>query len=559
MRDQGELTMKRNTMKSRIRGPLSAAFALAALAAAGGRYVDQTIGLTAGWNAIYLEVTPKDDSTPKAFAAACEEAGFYVRSISCFQPGMGEDLRQIRDNGTLDNTAQMTRFVWINGDEDVSTLRSLTGGTCYLLYCTKKTETKPVTVTGVPALPRFQLTVAEDGALAQVIGVSLPKGEEVRARDYFAEGPLDGVYQVMGTKSSGPTFTLLKDSKTVKGGQAYGANATHNADWSGVIAVSGLSLDDSLTIGPERDRGSFTVRNAGTTNHTLKIELDSTATGGGDAPSLEYFVASLDESAGWTSFTSAFTRELAAGEKVTIGIRAIRRDSSVEQSAVIAVSDLGPTMMRVRFPVVVQPSDFYGSWPQGIWMGEVSLDQVSYYNSSNGENRVVKAGGTVTAPLLLSVKDKSNVTLLQRLVIGSETDKDGNESAVFTINPDKDGSSKAVRRVTCVLMDPDNEKVESESGTFGSGSLTFNFTVEPDSSTNPFRHSWHPDHDGRKSALWGVTNLVSLEWKGTVAATDRTEGEVTWTLKGLRAKCDIICKGRFELKRISGQEVKSEE
>ena len=528
-------------------------------------------------------MTP-DKPSPEVFAALVrEQTGLDVTRISSDRVGIDDDQSQLADDGSNQAAVKAARLVWVNGDEKYSTLRSLIGGTCYLLYCTNAVPSASgdaVTVKGVPSLPHVQWTVAADGALASFVGVSLDdKAGEVLASDYFGEGPCDGnPYDVTGTNPAAPTFREHKgkyDTALVSG-KAFGANGTQNMRWPGVVDVGGLSLGDALVFRADRGVETFTVRNAGTVERTMGVWMDVASADKDKTPTFYYYDAAQTNGTNWVAFATSRGKPielaLAPGETATVsvGVDRPKAQGTATNEAVISVADLtGGSGMRVRFPVYVAPSTYYSSWPQGIWVGSAVLDRVTY--GTSGEP--LAAGGQVSAPVILQVDENSTATLLQRLVIKETKDKDGKAGVAYSV--DDPGGDGAARRISCVLMDTAQPTVKNPTGKGFGESLEFKFTVGKESPVNPFRHSWHPDHDGLdadgafapdgdkfenyigelKPELWSVSNTVSFAWTDAPnldkTAPTTVSGELTWKLEGLRSDGPITCKGYFELQRIT--------
>jgi len=104
------------------------------------------------------------------------------------------------------------------------------------------------------------------------------------------------------------------------------------------------------------------------------------------------------------------------------------------------------------------------------------------------------------------------------------------------------------------------------SGTFGlGGSVTTLLELAQDTPTNPFRHPYHPDHDGQDDGVrppsW-ESYAIQRDWMLDFAefdpsGTNRPEwgdtlmaGTFTETIAGLRND-DIVVGGRFEIRRVS--------
>lgn len=539
------------------------------------QHVSQYVELKKGWNAIYLEVTP-DDPSPKAFADLF--ASESVRSIGCYLPDAADRTRQINDDGTSKKGSDVSVYSWSREGEAQAPaqhlLESVCGGKCYLINAANDAS---ATVTGIPALPRMRWRdTSPENAQGAIVGVSTKANQSVLATAYFGEGPYGGTLYTIGGTDASATFSAPRprSTPTVVGGKAYGVTSGRAEDWPGVVDVGGLQLDDSLTFVPSSSEESFTVRNAGTKERTLRIELVKSVLESEKQPTLLYFDASATNGTNWVSFSSHDIR-LAAGAKRTVYLALDRTGISgpATESAVIAVSDLdGGTAMQVRFPVVAYTaatdSDGNADWPNGIWIGRVSLTKVSF--GSNADP--VAAGGAVNATVLMRVKD-GKASLLQRLVISEETDT--NKASRVRLTFAHPGGADTVRRVSCVLMDPSpsNRVVGMTPGGEFGGTVRFQYTIDEASPVNPFRHTWHPDHDGLvekdvrapsgdvlanyakplKPELWSVTNTVTFAWDGDGSKwipEAVVGGTVTWKLEGLRAKTPIVCSGGFALQRV---------
>ena len=108
-------------------------------------YVEETMTLANGWNAIYLESTPTN--------AACADffAGAPVERVASYQSDAYSSTRQIADDGTEIAQKPVSYRVWVPGDAAASTMTALRGGCVYLIYAKDVWTT---TFLGVPAAPR---------------------------------------------------------------------------------------------------------------------------------------------------------------------------------------------------------------------------------------------------------------------------------------------------------------------------------------------------------------------------------------------------------------------
>ena len=542
--------------------------------------VEETMELAKGWNAVYLESTPTNTVCADFFVGA------PVTRVASYYSDAYSSTRQIADDGTEIAQKPLSYYVWLPNDEVASTMTTLVGGNVYLIYATN-VWTK--TFFGVPAAPRqtWRATSGETGFM-NLAGVSVDASVSVGAKAYFGEGPFgtaSGVaYQIGGTNTAAPTFLPMTfgSSSKLHGGKAYALTATKDSEWPGVIGVQGSSVD----FGSEANYASIRVQNCGVTNHTFKFTMvrsdDYEATGeelppiSRQLPRVDAFNAkqytNIEESVGWTV-------ELAPEEGTDLAF-SIDRSKLVdgkEYGAILVVEDLGPSKMRVRLPITAEAaseSEEAAKFPVGLWSGYIQLEAVSRLDDTN--QIPVKAGGTLRMNVMMHVAENGDVKLLQRVAAGVDTN---GTPRLFRELESVPPEVENARRFSTVMMSIDNPVVEKTSGTFGE-SIVFDWTVAERASDNPFRHAWHPDHDGKKAdykgfapsgddlanyagivkpELWSITNRMEFSWrenndphgaaKFEWTPSEKTAGFVTWTVGGLTAKEPITSFGVFLLQR----------
>ena len=553
-------------------------------------HVDQTLVLKPGWNAVYLEVTPDDGNAATTDDALCENvfnAGEYgaVKVIMAYQSDAYDETRQYGDDGTEILQKPVSYMSWIRGDTSGSTLRGLVGGRSYLIYVTGKSQVTN-TVTGVPRSPLTTWRDTSKGDFINLVGMTLSTEDKVPASKCFGEGPYGNkgtIYEVGGTNSV-PDFkpVAFMGVPKIASGKAYGASAERPGDWGGVIGFVG---SDSVTFDADESRASVEVKNNGTSEHTFRFTLMASTLPGETFP--EEFQRMLPRTdittdPEWTNMVSGSSWEvkLDAGGSVveTFFVDRLKLPENAAYGAVLVIDDLSGSQMRVRVPITVakaSDSTEEVKFPVGLWCGYIQLETVSRLDDTN--QTPVKAGGTLRMNVMMHVAQDGSVKLLQRVAAGIDTNGAQRlwrelESVPATITN--------ARRFSTVMMSIDNPVVEKTSGTFGE-ILDFEWTVAEGASDNPFRHAWHPDHDGKKAdysgptpsgdnlanyanpvkpELWSISNRMQFSWHenndphGTAnfnrTPTEKTAGYVTWGVSGLTAKEPIVSFGVFVLQRV---------
>ncbi len=543
-------------------------------------HIEETMTLAKGWNAIYLESTPTN--------AACADffAGAPVERVASYQSDAYSSTRQLADDGTEIAQKPISYNVWVRGDEEASTMTALRGGCVYLIYAKDVWTT---TFLGVPAAPRqtWRATSGETGFM-NLVGVSADTNASVTAKAYFGEGPFgtaSGVaYKIAGTKTAAPTFLSLGigAKPKVQGGKAYALTATKNAEWPGVIGVQG----DGLVFGADENFASVRIRNCGTTNHTFRFTMERSALDA-DTPlppqslfrrlprvdaisELDY--TNVEENVEWTVSLASD----AISEQV-FKIDRSKLDNGITYGAILTIEDLGTSKMRVRLPIAVAdaPADTV-AYPVGLWIGEIALTQVTWIDDTN--SIPVKAGGTLKMSVMMHVDTNGTCRLLQRVAAGMDTN---GTARLFKELANVPAEIEAPKRFSTVMMSVDTPVVAAAGGSAFGDEADFTWTIAPTARDNPFRHAWHPDHDGKKAdyqgeapsgddfanyaspikpELWSISNRLFFSWheQGIHSqpinfeynASETTSGVVTWEVTGLIANKPIKSEGTFTLKRV---------
>lgn len=548
--------------------------------------VEETLTLNAGWNAVYLESTPTNPSASAFFA------DLPVTKASCYVSSVYAETAQLASDGTAISQKPVSHLVWDAREPAHSTLGQVAGGLCYLIYATNAASR---TFLGEPQLPRVSWQVSE-GGFATIAPVSIPAGEEVQSTRYFGDGPAATVasrpYDVRGTDPAAPEFTpvdVFSSKPKVKGGRAYAFDCEKAGEWPGVIDVS-TELGGGLEFPDGRSRATLTVRNAGTESREVAVSLGNSARSGDVAPVLNLLVAATaDALSRWEAFSSTNIL-LAAGESRMLVFQCDKSGlaSGESRAAVLSVADLGGTKMRVRIPVKAEADTFAAgeaAYPAGLWVGTAKLVQVA-----GADGTLMSAAGEMKATVLLHVDAQGAATLLQRVAVAQETDSNGVSRVSLYRELADVPAGVTARRLSCVFMDTANRAVAAGTNAGGGASafgdeITFRFTVGERSKENPFRHVWHPDHDGKsadysgdapsgdvpanfigsiKPESFSITNKIVFAWsddngRPTYLRTpdETTFGRLDWTLSGLKRE-PIAIRGIFALKRVCAAAVVKE-
>jgi hypothetical protein len=215
-------------------------------------------------------------------------------------------------------------------------------------------------------------------------------------------------------------------------------------------------------------------------------------------------------------------------------------------------------MSNVLLPTSAQPSS-----PAGLWTGKAEVSTVT--------STVAGSPGATTNrafPLRVNIHvDASGVArLLSQAYIGT-LDTSGHPVGICTRESAllADKKADALRLVSSQMP---LDRALSGSGAFTVGSaLSFTVTIPFDDPTNPFVHTYHPDHDNRDARLaalpagvesYNLTRRITFTF--TAAPPDGSTitgwgttiygGTYAETIEGLH-KTPLTVGGTFVLRRIS--------
>ena len=554
---------------------------LSSLSAFAMPYVHETLNLTNGWNAVYIECTPTN--------ALCDEffANTPVISAAAYRSDADASTAQYDASGNEIVQAPVVYLQWVRGKTG-STLQSIAGGGTYLLFATN-TATKDFY--GVPSAPKMtwrKVSSAETNEYFNLVGVSSAEAT-VPIDAYFGEGPFGltksgrSICAISGMDETRPVLKSAEGSfgrqTPVASGKAYALTSTCDGEWPGVIGVQG----SAVYFGPNASYASIKIQNCGTTNHTFTIKMErSEPYGALEPPPISRRLPRVDalSEIGYTNVEEnvAWSVSLEPDE-ISEQIFSLDRSQlgpGMERGAILTIEDPAGSKMRVRLPIYVAPvSQSVVAYPTGLWIGEIALTQVSGLNDETPTP--VKAGGTLKMSVMMHVDTNGTCRLLQRVAAGMDTN---GTARLFKELANVPAEIEAPKRFSTVMMSVDTPVVAAAGGSAFGDEADFTWTIAPTARDNPFRHAWHPDHDGKKAdyqgeapsgddfanyaspikpELWSISNRLFFSWheQGIHSqpinfeynASETTSGVVTWEVTGLIANKPIKSEGTFTLKR----------
>lgn len=542
-----------------------------------GQWSSQTLQFSNGWNAVYLEVEPKDSNCDAVFA------DWPVSHVSLYS--MERAVAQFVSHPDESPDREAEFLTWSPGrPAGGNALNSVMGGHAYLVFATQAFQR---TLTGRPVVPRMEWLPGTN--TYNLLGFRHAPG--VKFGTYLAGAGFDmfklKAYQSNGTNSSTPLhltlggFAETLETTTMETGKAYYLSCDKRSSFTGPVRVFPAG-PNGIVFESNNSRQTLRMRNesgAALTVTLAAVNSVAAPTGGEPVlPKLKYF----DNLKGWLDFASDLQRTLQAGEEWAIPL-AIDRTDMVEGQAyggLLVCSDTAGGRVEIALEAHYSlPDPSRALWPAGLWVGKASLDRVSQVVGADTVVPGGKVDDAMDIRLIMHVDTAGNCRLLQRVLVAGTEDAEGNWlPSLYVDEKDVPPGGKSVR-ISSVAFGTNNDIVRDE-GTFGDR-LRFTYVIAADDTVNPFRHPYHPDHDGlqwdfetalpfgdvpeayigvTKPELFSISNTVSLIWSqmdesgsGSALwnASEQVAGDVEFLVWGLRREGAISMQGRFDLRRVS--------
>ncbi len=575
-----------------------AAVSLVALAfphLARAQWMTQRIALSAGWNAVHLKVYPADARCEVVFSdARIEEVTWWNRDRL--------------DDGT--GAAVADTCNWYRGSTgEANTFSRVIGDQRYLV---KASGAVTLDVVGTPALPKGTIYLGE----YNLVGVNAPNLAGANAPTYFEyfEPCPAGVVSWYGVTSAGDRLRLANSAKASDASKALwletsgSGTASYSGPFSVGIGGSAKTLEWTADATAVR---TLTVKNVSSKDRVLRIERSSSLpppTGRGTCAG---DVSLLRETVEWSDgyakrvfvpMTFPFATNLAAGATLELRVRPDADHmpaSSGDYMSILVVSDKGSTLdgeLRPDGTCLCRVGAFASgslaantrASAAGLWVGTVVLGQVNRAKMLGSSTPEWDPEALLAAPhafqfrLILHVDDNGTAKILKQ-VFTAKRSADADHSDLLT---DRDTAilyremfPGATIRRTASANFPFADPIALSGGEFMSpgSELSATFTQAYDDKTNPFVHSFHPQHDNVEFRngtphvkgsgdegvgdyeSWGVTREVTLEfldedpsraagqnWNRTV-----TGGVYTERVTGLVGQGKpIITRGIFRLSKV---------
>ncbi len=558
-------------------------------AGAQAQTMTQSINVHAGWNSIYLEVEPADNTTASVFA------GRPVSSVwARAERVTSADFIQDASEENFNRAGWLSWFAPSRPEAILDNLFVVQANHAYLI---KADSAFTLTVTGRPSLRRVDWVSDSYNLRGMPVDPAAPPSflnffRASPAHYHEVTGELEKIYRL---NSASGQWELAAPTDRIQSGEAYWIFARGASDFLAPLSAE-VDLGDGLDFGTDLTELTIRIKNGTSSLRTALVDEIGGATGG----ILSYY--QFDPSVGgrWPALPAPLVLDVAPGTDARLRLGAARQrlNGALYQSVCEIRDGIGT---RLLIPIRVEkpaqgPALRQGSMAAasaanalaGLWVGSAVINAVSEPHSAN-PTVPTPTKSELNLRLIIHVDAAGQARLLKEVLQmwrdGTYTnDASGNRVpdqpgeyvlltddaliSQFTGAALRDGVPVG-RRVSSVGYDfqsPTTNNYLALSGAFAIGqSLSATLTLPYDYATNPFLHRYHPDHDNLNARYDGpavesytTTRQIRLDFAASPPAGpakpdfgyNEMGGAYRETVTGIH-KSSIYLSGTFRLLRVS--------
>jgi hypothetical protein len=513
------------------------------------QWVTQTISLNSGWNAVFLEVQPGPSDCETLFASLPVESVWgwnrrfssvqFIQDANQLVPGQPDWLTYF----PADHPAHATR-----------TLFTLQAGHTYLVKL--KAGSGPVfwNIVGHPVTRQIDWLPNS----LNLVGFPLASAGAPTFSSFFAGSSAHTGQPIYRLNTSGQ-WQLTPSSTAMRAGEAFWINCLGASTFSGPIQLTleqrdGLLFAKVSTEQTVRIKNSGTAPTSFTAQKTFsQFPPDNTFPMMAGAVPLSYYrVDATNRQFGWIGLTGQLSRvNVQPGEEWVLRFQVNRTQmanyvppathNGVLYQSVLQISNSAGARFLLSVsaeglksypPTSVAPSPL-GPSPKhfdaaltaaaapdpraGLWVGNAVIDRVSQPANISAPDSPTPVASPLNFRLLIHVDNDGHVRLLQKVLQMFKTgtykpdpnDPDKNvvdQPGRYVLLTDdslipnfsgaalRDGQP-VPRRISSAAFGFSQPILLSGSTSFGAGTFACQVNLDYDHPSNPFKHTFHPDHD----------------------------------------------------------------
>lgn len=526
------------------------------------QWVDRTYSLVSGWNGVWLAGDASYTTVEQLFSN-----NTAVTEVWRWNPD--PDKIAYTTSPSTPSTSSEEWTVW-KRDATEQALTQMIGNSAYLIRCDATTS---VVIKQLAIPPAATWLISGANFLGFPAVANNPTMSSYLASYPSASttvlAPGAQIFKYIGGELSGSNPMLVSaGSEKMDPNKAYWFQIATVGNFTAPVEYE-LPSSGGLAFGRSLTAITAGVTNRSTTGMTLSVSVENSAA----APTGQTPIAvpltrrifnSTSNSYDETPIVGSFNVTVGASGRLNLDFgvnRSAMTDSSAHYASILRIKDLA-NLTDVRLPISAQAST-----PAGLWYAQVRVTNVQ--NAKEPTD-----GSTTSQPfslIFLMHMDSSYVPrLLSQAFVGKLTST-GNPLGIALKESQILGYTqsdvKPQRYVSCQL--PLLQSIAAPSGSFASGSTTqWTITVSYKDATNPFVHTYHPDHDNlgtdfttpldESNESYTITRTCGFTFTSsppdgsTVSGWGTTVlgGTYTETLTGLNSK-PLNVSGTFAMRRIS--------
>jgi hypothetical protein len=539
--------------------PFAAAGGLLISTSAHAQWKTETYALKSGWNAIYLHGDASHTTPAELFRNASA-----VQEVWRWNPN--PDATQFTSSPSQPNATSSEWTIWNRNDPDEQKLTAMVGQASYLVRCSGDAS---VSIPQRPQPPAATWLVTG----ANLLGFPANSAAPPLAASYFASFPITittptKIYKYIGGDlgASNP-FQISASTERLNRNTAYWFEASTVGNFTAPVEYE-LPGTNGIAFGRTGNIITMGVMNRSTSAQTLTFTTESSEaapigqTGiSGGVPLTRRTFDSASGTYTEIPVTGSFTVTVPASGRLNLEFGIDRSQLTGSSSALYA------SFVRVKDAAglsdVLLPVSAQTATPAGLWVGQVDVSTVN--------STVAGSPGNTTSrsfPLRMNVHvdESGTARLLSQAFVGTLASA-GNPLGicVHETSLQADRKADALRLVSSQMP---LDRAIAGTGSFAVGStLKHTVSIPYDDPTNPFVHSYHPDHDNRDARLnrlnagvesYDITRKITFTF--TTSPPDGTSvtgwgtsiygGTYSETIEGLN-KAPLTVGGTFIFRRVS--------
>ena len=527
----------KNEFSSVTRGLFVVALFFVMTFSASAQWATQAIQLRPGWNAVFLELQPEPREIDSVFAGVPVESVW--RWNRRFNP-----VEFIQDPTSL-VPAQPDWLVFFPTTHPLasqSTLFSVDGCQAYLIKLPDNAAQTTWTITGRVMTRKIEWLSDSFNFVGQILPANNPPTFQT-----FFNGSAAHNNQAVYRLTPQGTWQQVPSTTAMQRGEAFWIRCNGQSDFQGPLSVT-LPQQSGLDYGRVLVEQTFTIKNSSVfakTVHLRRLDSanppsDSTSALAGEVPLNYWKNATATEPPQWVPVPAVISSTLEPGQEWEVRLEVKRtamtpaaartadsRQLSAKAAApapqiyqsILEVTEAGNSA-RAAIPVRAEGLQGGGAGAPharaGLWVGNVEITHVSQPASFNPTNPLPTAA-PFQFRLLVHVDENGQARLLQKVL---QMWKSGayrtNESGIrevsrpgqFVLVTDdrlissfggsalRDGEPVARRfsSAAFAFKEPIGMIGQGDFGVEG-GEFLCSVVLNYDDPLNPFRHTYHPDHD----------------------------------------------------------------